>query len=254
MISVIVPFRDSEIWLGRCLNSLHSLTGDFEFLIVDDNSQDNGIVIAENYAAADERFRVFRNERGPGVSGARNTGLDHANGEWVTFLDADDLMLEEAGSAFMGETGPEKNIIQFNHLRYYTGLDKRALKYTNAGDVFTTEGLPKVWFGVWNKLIRRSFIGDIRFNEDLQYGEDGLFVLELLAKDGTIYHAQRRILTVEHRFDNNSSLSRIKTPDDIIKQIRAYEAFLFKQEDKALKIVVCNELASLWNRIAEILK
>lgn len=249
MISVIVPFKDSELWLGRCLNSLHEQNGDFEFLVVDDNSQDNGIVIAENYAKLDERFKVFKNEHTPGVSGARNTGIDHATGDWITFLDADDEMLPDAAAAFMAEIGTKKNLIQFNHLRN-NGRDILKKSYTYDAIVFSLPKLPEPWWGVWNKLFRSNFVENICFDESLQYGEDGLFVLECLAKDGRIHHAARNRVTVRHRFDNGQSLSHIKTTEDIVKQIRAYEAFLFRQDNIYLQHIVCLELSKLWLRIS----
>lgn len=250
MISVIVPFKDSEPWLARCLESLIKQEGDLEFLLIDDHSSDKGKEIVTKYAERDPRIILLSNERGPGVSGARNTGMDHAKGEWITFLDADDEMLDGAIAAFMGEMGPNKNIIQFNHLRN-NGRDFQKKSYMYDTNVFTTIKLPEPWWGVWNKLFRSDFVKKIRFDESLQYGEDGLFVLECLAKDDHIYHAAQNRVTVRHRFDNKSSLSKVKTTEDIVKQIRTYESFLFCHDDIPLQHTVCLELSKLWLRISE---
>ena len=251
LISVIVPYKDSELWLGRCCESLHEQDGDFEFILVNDWSEDGGPKIVDCYIGIDNRFRGIVNQRGKGVSGARNTGLDAARGEWITFLDADDELMPNAYRALMSMVAADRNVIQFNHLRYYTQIDKLTLKYTNRGGSYTLPTLPVHWFGVWNKLFRAEFVKGIRFDETLQYGEDGLFVFECLAKDGTIYHADKDTTAVKHRFDNKNSLSRSKTLVDIVKQLRAYEDFLLRQDGAAIRVAVCKEMAGLWDKLAE---
>ena len=130
MISVIVPYRDSELWLGRCCESMHEQGGDFEFILVNDWSEDGGPKIVDCYVDIDSRFRGIVNQRGKGVSGARNTGLDAARGEWVTFLDADDELLPNAYRTLSSYAEAGRNVIQFNHIRYYTRIDKLTLIIT----------------------------------------------------------------------------------------------------------------------------
>ena len=89
MISVIVPYKNSEPWIGRCVESLKAQGGDMEFILVNDHSTDGGKKIAKDLTKGDKRFRHYENARADGVSGARNTGLDKAKGEWITFLDAE---------------------------------------------------------------------------------------------------------------------------------------------------------------------
>lgn len=250
MISVIVPYKNSANWLARCLESLRSQKGDFEFLIVNDNSLDDGPEIAERFAGMDDRFRLFDNEHGPGVSGARNTGLDHAEGQWITFLDADDELLENAMMTFEAVMMTDANVHQFNHVRYYRKADATVIKYANNGGFYTVQDLPTWWFGVWNKLFRADFVRDIRFDESLQYGEDGLFVLECLAKDDKLHHADMNLKTVRHRIENQGSLSHKKTAADIVRQIRAYEDFFLRQTDRKFQRMLCLEFAKLWERIA----
>ena len=129
-ISVIVPYHNAAPWLVRCLNSLTDNEGDFEFILVNDRSEDAGPSIVEAYSKVDERFIVLDNERGPGVSGARNTGLDFASGDWVTFLDADDKFTVYAWDTFTKAIKADRlaAVIQFNHYRYYEEINKTVLK------------------------------------------------------------------------------------------------------------------------------
>ena len=90
LVSVIVPVYKAEKWLHRCVDSILAQTmTDFELLLIDDGSPDKSGEICDEYAAKDNHIRVFHKENGGGSS-VRNLGLDNAQGEWISFIDADD--------------------------------------------------------------------------------------------------------------------------------------------------------------------
>ena len=92
-LSVIIPCYNAERYLGECLDSVLSQSEtDFEVILVDDGSRDGTLAIAKNYASRDARVTALHQENA-GVCAARNLGLDRAQGEWVTFVDADDLLV-----------------------------------------------------------------------------------------------------------------------------------------------------------------
>ncbi|MBB3034384.1 glycosyltransferase family 2 protein [Alteriqipengyuania lutimaris] len=91
-ISVTMAAYNVAPFVGECLDSvLGQEFADFELIIVDDASQDGTFAILQDYAERDPRIRLLRQERNQGLSVARNIGIAQARGEWVTFLDADDL-------------------------------------------------------------------------------------------------------------------------------------------------------------------
>jgi CDP-glycerol glycerophosphotransferase len=110
-LSVVVPIYNVEDYLDECLRSLADQTfGDFEAVLVDDGSTDGSAAIAERFVAEDRRFRLVRQPNG-GLSRARNTGTGEAVGEYLAFLDSDDVLpldayerlvaaLERTGSDF----------------------------------------------------------------------------------------------------------------------------------------------------------
>lgn len=248
MISVIVPYWNSEKWIGRCVRSLKTNDGDFEFIMVNDHSSDDGEAVARQQAEGDDRFLFISSTRLRGPSGARNTGIEAATGEWITFLDADDEMLPDAFRAYTDLISKaDANIYQMNHLRYYTAISKLTLKYWNNGGWYGIDNMPQMWFGIWNKIFRKDFLQEIRFDDNMSYGEDGMFVLECLAKDPRIFHGGKHMTAVMHRFDNRESLSHLKTQKDIIRQVHAYEKFMMKQKDPELRLFICEELARLWS-------
>ena len=92
MISVIVPVYNVESLLPRCIDSiLAQAYSDFELLLIDDGSKDQGGKICDEYAAADHRVKAYHKPNG-GLSDARNFGLDRMRGEYVTFIDSDDYI------------------------------------------------------------------------------------------------------------------------------------------------------------------
>ena len=91
-ISVIVPVYNAEKWLRDALASLQAQTyTDFEAILVDDGSTDGSTEICRGVCERDGRFRLLMQENA-GVSAARNAGIDAACGEWIAFMDADDVM------------------------------------------------------------------------------------------------------------------------------------------------------------------
>ena len=90
MFSVIIPVYNNESYLHEALDSLLAQSyGGWEAVCVDDGSNDGCGIILDEYATKDSRFRVIH-KANAGVSAARNTGLDVAQGDWILFLDADD--------------------------------------------------------------------------------------------------------------------------------------------------------------------
>jgi glycosyltransferase involved in cell wall biosynthesis len=92
MISVIVPIYKVENYLPACLDSiLNSTYKDIEVILVDDGSPDGCGAICDRYAEKDSRVRVIH-QPNQGVSAARNAGLDAAKGEYIAFVDSDDVI------------------------------------------------------------------------------------------------------------------------------------------------------------------
>lgn len=92
LVSVIIPVYNVEKYLARCLDSVVGQTyQNLEIILVNDGSTDRSGEICGQYAERDARIRLFTQEN-QGLSAARNTGLDHMNGEYVTFVDSDDYI------------------------------------------------------------------------------------------------------------------------------------------------------------------
>ena len=92
-ISIIVPCYNVERYLDRCLNSIVNQTlRDIQIILVDDLSPDNVPIMCDEWKKKDDRIIVIHKEKNEGLGFARNTGLQHATGEFVAFIDSDDFV------------------------------------------------------------------------------------------------------------------------------------------------------------------
>ena len=114
-ISVILPCYNAGAYLSACLDSLLAQSmRDFEVVFVDDGSRDDSLVLARRYAERDARIHVLSQEN-QGVSAARNLGLAHARGEWITFVDGDDLLPPDAFETLLSGAAEDVDMVVCPH-------------------------------------------------------------------------------------------------------------------------------------------
>ena len=112
MISVIVPVYNVETYLEECLDSIQNQTyTDFEVLLVNDGSTDGSQAICERYCQADKRFRLI-NQSNQGQSVARNTGVTASRGEFIAFVDSDDIILPNYLETLMHYMSDDVDIVE----------------------------------------------------------------------------------------------------------------------------------------------
>lgn len=186
-ISVIIPVYQVEQYVQRCLESVMIQDGteaEIECVIVDDCGQDRSMDIVCQMVSAYQgpiRFKIITHEVNRGLSAARNTGLQHATGEYVLFIDSDDYLLPDSIRYFI------------DHLRQYPDVDmimgnvnnckggnllipnlQQPLLIDDCNVFFQRMLHHQIYLYAWNKLIRRSLLMD-----------SGIFFL-----DGILYEDQ----------------------------------------------------------------
>lgn len=188
-ISVIVPVYNSEKTLHRCIDSILAQTyTDFELLIIDDGSTDSSDEIIEAYVKTNKgKIRAYHKENG-GVSSARNLGLIHAKGEWVTFCDSDDYVLPEWLAFYDVENSKEFDLIcqgiRADKSIFGNSLCKE-MGFEYEGDVkgLVKNLVEKGTFGyLFVKCFRRFIIStnNLGFDIKVRFQEDELFLTEYL--------------------------------------------------------------------------
>ena len=214
-ISIIIPAYNAEKYIGRCLESILRQTfPDFKVICVDDGSTDKTAEICRGYAERDERIAVVSKENG-GAPAARNTGLQYAKGEYITFVDADDWLEprmyevlyiqakeNDADISVVGfskdfESG-SRNMENLSFVSENISGSEELIRYAFIRDEYRNFGAY-----VWNKLFHKRIIysGDklLRFDEELTRGDDVWFYAQaaLLAQKAVysgkhLYHYFQR--------------------------------------------------------------
>ena len=218
-----MPAYNSEKYVSDAMESMLAQTfKTWELIAVDDGSTDQTGRIMNEFAARDPRIRVVHTEN-KGVSHARNTGLDMATGEWVAFLDSDDMYEADALEVMLGEAddanlvignfklnpekGKRRKIVQTKIYRDLKEIKPDLNEYLNTW----------VLYVVWGKLIRRDMILT-RFCEGCHLGEDMLFMNSLLGSIEQIEFIPQSVYT--YRRDNENSLSH-QIDDDFVQTVRS---------------------------------
>lgn len=194
-ISVIVPVHNGEAYLESCIESILAQDCEaLEILVINDGSTDATAKICERLR---ENYASLRMIDLPdlGVSAARNSGLEQAQGDYIMFVDADDRLrpgvlrglyeilsgtdADMAGCGFAAWESEEewKHLRQEEMPRDLAG-EQAVTIYDNKR--YLEEGILGGNTRCWSKLYRRSLIGQVRFREGVSIGEDMLFLVELL--------------------------------------------------------------------------
>ena len=233
LISVIVPAYNSEKWLKDCCRSVFCQSyPNVELIIVDDGSTDRTLALAKELAAEKEDVRVIHTENG-GVCRARNTGLEAARGEYITFLDADDVLVSNCLEVlYSGMIREDADIvIGWKSNMTSNGVDIGCPYERNSGTFCGTDALKlsledhPAMYAVWGKLYKRDAIGDVRFVEGRRVHEDSFFVFECLLKKPKVVICDETVL--RYRISENSA-SRSDFSD------KFFDILYFAQRKKAL--------------------
>ena len=182
-VSVVVPVYNVAPYLEACLESLAQQTfADIEVVMVDDGSTDESATIAERFAARDQRFRLVR-QANAGLGAARNTGIDHASGDLLAFVDSDDVVPPRAYETLVStldETGSDFASGNVHRITPLGTMQARFLAETFRETRLRTHvtRFPPLLADrtAWNKLFRRSFWDrhGFRFPEGVFYEDAGV--------------------------------------------------------------------------------
>lgn len=186
--SIIIPVYNTENYLSACIESiLRQRFSDFELLLIDDGSTDSSLAICDDYAKKDNRIKVF-NQANCGASLARNLGLRHAVGEYVTFIDSDDAIDPQTLDICMANIERHQaELLIFSMRHYIAGKNSISEKEFILEDKFYPDihnflsaliqrgGM--LIYSAGNKIYKKEILDSyqIRFDAGLSFGEDRIF-------------------------------------------------------------------------------
>lgn len=182
-ISIIIPVYNSEKYLRKCFDSITKQTfSDFEVIVINDGSKDNSGEICDHYAKIDSRFKIIH-KKNEGVSIARNTGIEHASGEYITFIDSDDWIDDDYLQMMMSVAITDCDLVVSGVINEYIngdtsklGISRNSFSSNNA-KLLHQLIKSRLYFGPYNKLFKYNIIKqhNILFPHDISYGEDRIF-------------------------------------------------------------------------------
>ncbi|MGI8900955.1 MAG: bifunctional glycosyltransferase/CDP-glycerol:glycerophosphate glycerophosphotransferase [Nocardioides sp.] len=229
-VSIIVPIYNVEDYVGACLDSIAVQTfGDYEVLVVDDGSPDGSRAITEGYASADRRIKVITRENG-GLGAARNTGVAHARGRFLTFVDSDDVLPPNALRALVDSaTASGSDIVvgaveRFDSLRTWRPSWVDEVHAVARRRICIEEFLPLLRnLYTWNKLFGLDFwkAQGLTFREGVAY-EDQPIITQLFARAGSIDVITDVVYHYRARDDRSSISQQTASVEDLRDRIQAW--------------------------------
>ena len=193
-LSIIIPYYNAEPYMTELMKVLiPQLTAKVEIIVVDDGSE-------TPYEAPDERIKVVR-QKNKGLAGARNAGLEHANGKYISFIDADDIISGYFVEYVLSRSDEEWDYMDLS----WKSLEDNRYVYRLKSD---SDKLPNP--SVCTKVWSRSFIGNLRFNENKDVAEDEDFTRRIDLSRG------KRICATQFMY-----YYRVSTPNSLSKKYRS---------------------------------
>ena len=262
LVSIIVPVYNRELSVGYCINSILNLEYDnFELIIVDDGSMDNTFQICQQYADNDKRIKLISKEN-EGVSVARNVGIAASQGEYITFVDSDDVVLPMHLNVILRYSRADLILTKRSNGRLINGctvLNNEESKYPDI-TIDNRDQIIEYLFGEYNPYVnpiyscvdkfflsRKIKENGLRFNEDVSFGEDQIFVLDYLRYvNSFVFNRSTTYLCMTYDFKVQHLGSMIRPYEGykhcIMANFSAFERLLSCVESHHLEIYSCNYL------------
>lgn len=218
--SVILPMFNSEKYVGETLKSIiHQTFTDWELILVDDGSTDNSMRIAREVCRNDSRVRFISKKNG-GLSDARNFGVDKVGGNYILFVDSDDILNIDLFKILRENilSNNKPDIVVFDYLEFDDKTNEKisethfATKSNRYGEV------------VWNKAYKTSFYhsNNFSFNEGIRY-EDTAILHVIMALAETVIKIS--FVGYFYRRERAGSITSVSLSNDIYNKMAALDAF-----------------------------
>lgn len=261
-LSFIIPLYNAARFISVALDSIYQNSLDeneYEVVVIDDGSTDNGAEVVKKYAEGHRNLRLLQ-QPNKGASAARNRGIEEARGLYVWFVDADDRINPQipAIAYQIYQEKPETEMFGFNHYDWCGDDVTPKVRYQKR---VSLDGLGLMRSGsylyLWNRIFRRTAIGDIRFPEGTRNTEDWYFDLmvfsrlkhvECIPECGYYYNSSNPYSTLRNR--SHESLK--KNADDSQLMHRLIWEEIQKIEQPEMKLALqralnYNVMAHLWS-------
>lgn len=239
-ISVIVPVYKVEDYLDRCVSSIVDQTyAHLQILLVDDGSPDCSGAMCDAWALRDSRIQVIHKPNG-GLSSARNAGLEEAEGEYVMFIDSDDVIHPDTCRMLMELAEAHRaQIVSFEPAHTFDDGEPPYVLCGDATVLTAVEAVRRMWYqngffpSACTKLYSRTVFADQRFTEGLLY-EDVEIMHRLLWKAETVVTTPAALYGYMHRGESITTNTFSHRDLDILTIARGMLDFAQEREPSLL--------------------
>lgn len=219
-VSIIIPVYNSEEYLERCLQSVMTQTmTEIEIIIINDGSNDKSQQISNKCAKIDNRIKVI-NKKNEGVSAARNDGIKYSQGEYLLFVDSDDSieksLCEDCYSVAIKNNA---DTVKFSYFKECEKIDlpfdnclvksEKILRSITSERLNNEDCIEHINYSVWSYMFKADIIkkSNILFPNDINNGEDLVFLVKYLVKindiyfmNKALYHYTRNPFSITNRY------------------------------------------------------
>lgn len=242
-VSVIIPVYNAEDRLGRCLECVCGQSyKQLEIILVNDGSGDNSLAVCRAYAEKDPRILIIDKKNG-GPGDARNAGLSQASGEYIQFVDADDILLPGATESLVRAMPGSDMVIGHYHLcmqnkQVDKGLIKEDAQMQRDEFLRALMKYPGSFFysALWNKLYSSALMKqhNLRFHDRLAWGEDFEFNMKYYSKVQAVRFIPEVLYNYFWSTSGQTWRTLFKLPRNIRIKRQLYHAFRKIYQDEGL--------------------
>lgn len=241
LISVIVPIYKVEEYLSRCVDSIINQTyNNLEIILVDDGSPDNCPKICDDYAKRDNRIKVLHLENG-GAGAARNFGFMKSNGDYISYIDSDDVLEKHFFEALISNFSDSVDIVECESVKFHTSDEILFPDFNVSAKVeefrmldSMLEHIKDRYFKqvIWNKLYRRNVVAGVLFPENRGI-DDEYWTYQVIGNSRMLKHINLALYA--YRQQEKSIMHNL----NINRRLQAIEAKCIRHE------YICNKLPEL---------
>ena len=222
ILSIIIPLYNCEKYIKQCLDTIFRQEmneSEFEVIVIDDGSKDSGYLLASEYAKRHQNILVIKQEN-QGVACARNNALEKATGDYVTFVDADDMLVSGSLSTLIKIAVENKaDIVKAAHKEvpedavcedFSSSHDNSSIQIMTGEEAIVNVTRMKEGY-CWGYLISRKLITDNRlsFPPKVAFMEDWAFITQAILKSRTFVNAD--VLLYLYRRNSSSCMANVTT-------------------------------------------
>lgn len=238
LVSIVMPVYNSSAYLRETLDSIINQSyKDLEIICIDDGSTDDSLEILERYKEKDNRFFILK-QQNQYAGAARNAGLNKATGEYIMFLDSDDIFERNMISYLVDKAGKYKpDIIVFGYWRFTESINRRlpVRNHYQNGRICSADDIKDSIFQQcrtmpWDKFLRLDFVRETGLKyKQTRVNNDIFFNQMIVSEAAKMLFCTKRL--VNYRINNNQSLqgNLNKNPTEFISAFSDVKEKLIKR-------------------------